>query len=315
VSDSLKFKLLLIALLLFVGIYVAAGLTSDNYQYFLSRRIPKALAMILASCAIGLSALSFQTVTQNRILTPSIMGLDALYLLTQMLLVALGSLLGFSLGKYSNFIFSLLVMLSFSGLLFALYLRRPEVDLLTTLLMGVVMGQLFSSLASFVGMLLDPVDYAVVQARMFASFNNIKVELAYLSAPLIALASYRLWQLQHQLDVLWLERDNAIGLGVDVNKLTLQVLCLSALLIAVATALVGPISFFGLLLSNLARELFNSHKHRTLLLAVALLSAASLVAGQWLVERVLGLSTTLSVIINLIGGLYFISLLLRRKIH
>lgn len=143
-SDSLKFKLLLIALLLFVGIYIAAGLTPDNYQYFLSRRIPKALAMILAAGAIGLSALSFQTVTQNRILTPSIMGLDALYLLTQMLLVALGSLLGFTLGKYANFLVSLLVMLSFYGLLFTLYLRRPEVDLLTTLLMGGVMGQLFS---------------------------------------------------------------------------------------------------------------------------------------------------------------------------
>lgn len=314
-SDKQKLWLLLLSLMILCSVYIGAGLNAHNYEYFLSRRIPKTLAMLCSAAAIGLSALSFQTVTYNRILTPSIMGLDALYLLTQVLVVAVGGWIGLKLGSYANFALSLVVMMSFSLCLFTLYLRRSEQDLLIMLLLGVVMGQLFMGLSSFIGMMLDPVDYAVVQARMFASFNNIRVELVYVSIPLMAVACVALYRLHHQLDVLWLERDNAMGLGLEVKRLTLQVLTLSVLLLALATALVGPISFFGLLLSNLARQFFSSFRHQYLLLGVALLSANTLMAGQWMVERWLQLSTTLSVVINFVGGAYFISLLLRRKLH
>ena len=149
---------------------------------------------------------------------------------------------------------------------------------------------------------------------MFASFNNVGVELVYLCTPLLLLISALLYRLNRLLDVFWLDKDNATSLGVDVKRVTLWVLVLSAALIAISTALIGPIMFFGLLVTNLTREFFKSYQHRVLLVGVSLLSVAALLSGQWLVEKVFGFSTTLSVVINFVGGIYFLTMLLRNRV-
>ncbi|MEF1290730.1 iron chelate uptake ABC transporter family permease subunit, partial [Vibrio sp. M260118] len=169
---------------LFCFLFIGIGLNADNYEYFLSRRVPKVLAMIIAGIAIGQSSLVFQTITNNRILTPSIMGFDALYLFTQVLVVVmLGGMSSLALNAYFNFGLSVVVMLGFSLLLFSFYFRGERQNLMVLLLLGVILGQLFGSLSSFFIMLMDPNDFASVQANMFASFNNVKVELVYLCAP------------------------------------------------------------------------------------------------------------------------------------
>ncbi|WP_394126096.1 iron chelate uptake ABC transporter permease subunit VctG [Vibrio hepatarius] len=314
-QDRTKLVLLAVTTIVFCFLFIGIDLNADNYQYFLSRRVPKVLAMVIAGIAIGQSALVFQTITHNRILTPSIMGFDSLYMFTQVLVVVLfGGMSAMALNAYLNFGLSVAAMLGFSVLLFSFYFRGERQNLMVLLLLGVILGQLFSSISSFFTMLLDPNDFAAVQANMFASFNNVKVELVYLCAPLLLGISFLLFRLHRTLDVFWLDKDNATSLGVDVKKVTLQVLILSAALIAVSTALIGPIMFFGLLVTNLARELFKSFQHKVLLLGVSLLSVASLLSGQWIVENLFGFSTTISVVINFVGGIYFLTMLLRNKI-
>ncbi len=314
-QDRNKLLVLATCALLFSGLFIAIGLNADNYQYFLSRRIPKVLAIIIAGIAIGQSALAFQTITHNRILTPSIMGFDALYMFTKVLtVVVFGGLSSIAMNPYFNFGVSITAMLGFSVLLFSFYFRGERQNLMVLLLLGVILGQLFGSISSFFVMLMDPSDFATVQANMFASFNNIDVDLVYMSTPLLLLVSWLLYRKHRVLDVLWLDKDNATSLGVDVKKITLHVLLLSAVLISISTALIGPIMFFGLLVTNLTRELFGSYQHKVLLLGVSLLSVAALLSGQWVVENLFGFSTTLSVVINFIGGLYFLTMLLRNKI-
>jgi iron complex transport system permease protein len=116
------------------------------------------------------------------------------------------------------------------------------------------------------------------------------------------------------LDVFWLDQDNAKSLGVDVPKVTRNVFVLSAVLIAISTALVGPIMFFGLLVTNLSREMFRSYQHRTLLVGCSLMAICALLSGQWIIENVFSFETTLSVVINFIGGIYFLYLLLKNKV-
>ncbi len=312
-----KHKLLLLALLSVIaaGLFISIGLTADNYAYFLSRRVPKVLAIVLAGVAIGQSSLVFQTITGNRILTPSVMGFDNLYLLTQVLVVVVfGGLSSVAMNAYLNFSLSVGVMLMFSAALFAFYFRSAQRNLMSLLLLGVILGQLFSNIGAFFTMLLDPNDFTSIQAKMFASFNNIKMELVYLCAPFLLVLSALLYRLHRTLDVFWLDRDNAISLGVDVKAVTLQTLLLSAGLIAIATALIGPIMFFGLLVTNLTREFIASYQHKVLLTGCGLLSMASLLIGQWVIENVFDFSTTLSVVINFIGGIYFLSMLLRNKV-
>ncbi|MDE1264963.1 iron chelate uptake ABC transporter permease subunit VctG [Vibrio aestuarianus] len=313
--DNTKLLLLVLLSLIFAGLFIGIGLNLDNYQYFLSRRVPKVLAIVLAGIAIAQSSLAFQTITHNRILTPSIMGFDSLYMFVHVMVVVLfGGLSSYALNPYVNFSLSVAVMLAFSSLLFAFYFRRQQSNLMALLLLGVILGQLFSNISSFFIMLMDPNDFSSVQANMFASFNNVKVELVYWVTPLLLLVCFGLFQMHRLLDVFWLDNDNAVSLGVDVRLVTRNVLMLSAILIAISTALVGPVMFFGLLVTNLTREWFRSYQHKTLLIGCSAISVCALLSGQWLVEKVFQFETTLSVVINFIGGIYFLSLLLRNKV-
>lgn len=313
--DNTKLLLLVLLSLIFAGLFIGIGLNLDNYQYFLSRRVPKVLAIVLAGIAIAQSSLAFQTITHNRILTPSIMGFDSLYMFVQVMVVVLfGGLSSYALNPYVNFSLSVAVMLAFSSLLFAFYFRRQQSNLMALLLLGVILGQLFSNISSFFIMLMDPNDFSSVQANMFASFNNVKVELVYWVTPLLLLVCFGLFQMHRLLDVFWLDNDNAVSLGVDVRLVTRNVLMFSAILIAISTALVGPVMFFGLLVTNLTREWFRSYQHQTLLIGCSAISVCALLSGQWVVEKVFQFETTLSVVINFIGGIYFLSLLLRNKV-
>ncbi|MCE2570293.1 iron chelate uptake ABC transporter family permease subunit [Motilimonas eburnea] len=313
--DSARLLVLLAFSLGLVILTVALGLTADNYAYFLSKRIPRLLAIILAGVAIAQASFVFQTITQNRILTPSIMGFDALYVTTQVLLVLMfGSLSHLVVNPYINFVIATTSMVAFAVILYRFYFNRPHRNLITLLLVGLVFGQLFASISSFLSLLMDPTTFAMVQAKLFASFNNVQTDLVYLCSPVLIGVSLLLFRLHPSLDVLLLDQDNATSLGVDVAKLTHQIFILSAIAIAVATALVGPIMFFGLLVTNLSRALLQSYQHKVQLQGSALIAICSLLAGQWIVENVFTFATTLSVLFNLLGGSYFIYLLIRNRV-
>ncbi|MFA0345394.1 MULTISPECIES: iron chelate uptake ABC transporter family permease subunit [Vibrio] len=314
--DSVKIAILAIASLCMAAVFVGQGLTWDNYEFFLSLRLPKLLSIVLAAVAISASSLVFQTITNNRILTPSILGFDSLYMLVQtVLLFVFGSASFWVIDSIANFSMSVTVMILFSFALFHFYFKSKRNNVFTLLLIGIVCGSVFSSLANFLAMLIDPNEFAVLQNVMFASFNNVKGELVYLSLIPLGLSLLGLWLLAPKLDVLWLGVDNATSLGVNTKRLTQITLVIVSVMVAVSTALVGPVLFFGLITVSLARQIFRSYQHRVLIIASSLLAIVLLVSGQWFIEKVMAFETTVSVIINLVGGLYFMFLLLRTRIQ
>ncbi|OED84021.1 iron chelate uptake ABC transporter family permease subunit [Vibrio crassostreae] len=314
--DSVKIAILAIASLGMTALFIGQGLTWDNYEFFLSLRLPKLLSIVLAAVAISASSLVFQTITNNRILTPSILGFDSLYMLVQtVLLFVFGSASFWVIDSIANFSMSVTVMILFSFALFHFYFKSKRNNVFTLLLIGIVCGSVFSSLSNFLAMLIDPNEFAVLQNVMFASFNNVKGELVYLSLIPLGLSLLGLWLLAPKLDVLWLGVDNATSLGVNTKRLTQITLVIVSVMVAVSTALVGPVLFFGLITVSLARQIFRSYQHRVLIIASSLLAIVLLVSGQWFIEKVLAFETTVSVIINLVGGLYFMFLLLRTRIQ
>src|SRR5690554_5279518 len=163
-SDRRKLVLLFFAVLGFVVLYLGVGLDHAIVAYALPRRLSKVLAIVLTGGAIGFSTTVFQTVTANRILTPSIMGLDSLYLLNQTLvLFFLGSTSILLVNSQLNFFFTVMTMVLFSGLLFRLLFRGEKREVYFLLLVGVIAGTLFQSVSSFLQMVLDPNEFLVVQ--------------------------------------------------------------------------------------------------------------------------------------------------------
>lgn len=311
-TDCRKLLLLACLALLLITLYVVVGLQLTTISYALPRRLAKLAAIVLTGAGIGFSTTIFQTITANRILTPSVMGLDSLYLLNQTVVLFLfGSTSIFLTNSNLNFLLTVAIMVLFSGLLFSLLLRGEQREVYFLLLVGVIAGTLFQSTSSFLQMVLDPNEFLVVQNSMFASFNNVKTNLLGLAAVLIGGVAFYSLRFLATLDVLALGREQALNLGVAYEKVVVRLLLVVAVFVASVTALVGPITFLGLLVANLSREMMASYKHRTLLLASSLLGIVTLVGGQFLVERVFQLATPVSVIVNFIGGLYFIILLLR----
>ena len=310
-------KLLLglgIAATILVAIFLFIGLNANNFDYALSRRIPKIIAMILVGISIGFSSLVFQTITNNRILTPSILGLDSLYVLLQTTLIfILGSGSGVVNGKNANFVISIIVMIIFSSLIYKFLFGKNSNNIFTLLLIGVICGTLFESLTTFMQVLIDPLEFQVVQDKMMASFNNKNTEILLLSTVVIALCIVFSMDFLKILDVMSLGRDEAINLGVDYDKVTKKMLVVIVILTSVSTALVGPITFLGLLVVNIARQLVKTYKHSELGIATGFISVIALIGGQLIVERILNYGMTIGVIINFIGGIYFIYLVMKER--
>ncbi len=283
-----------------------------SWGFVLSFRGTKVLTMVLVAYAIGLSTVMFQTVMQNRILTPSIMGFDSLYVLIQTATVFLfGGLAAATVHPYIKFSIELGAMLVFSGLLCLWMFSGRHRSLHLMVLVGIVIGTLFRSMSNFMVRIIDPNEFARIQDSLFASFNSLNTDLLTVSMVIIGLATVVAWRIGHTFDVLSLGRETAINLGVPYKRTVLIILLLVTLLVSVSTALVGPVTFFGLLVANLGYLMMGTSKHRYVLPATIMLGVICLLGGQLILERVFNFTTAISVIIEFAGGLVFIILILR----
>jgi len=284
-----------------------------NWGFILNFRGTKLAALILVAASVALSTLLFQTLTSNRILTPSIMGFDSLYVLLQTGLVFLLGGLGYAaIPPEAKFALEVVLLTGAALLLFGSVLGSGLNDLFRMLLVGVIFGVLFRSLTALLQRLIDPNEFAVVQGAMFASFNRTDTRLLLVSAVLILACCLLAWRKRHVLDVMALGRDHAISLGLNHRRELFAGLALVSVLVATSTALVGPVAFFGLLVSALSYEIIRSSHHGGLLIGSVLIAVIVLVGGQTLFERVLGMGGSLSIVVEFLGGLVFLFLILRR---
>lgn len=310
---TVKMGILIALALVFCAFFLAYDLPSD-WHYAFQRRSLKILAIVIVSCAVAFSSISFQTLTNNRILTPSIMGFEAVYLLFQTVIIFLyGDKTFVSVNSKENFFLSILMMLGFALLLFALIFKKGKNNMYQLLLIGLVLGTLFHTLSSFLQLIIDPNEFLMLQGTLYASFNDINFDLIwYAVAALILCMILALPKLKY-LDVLLLGRENAINLGVDYFKTARFFLFLIAVLVAVSTALVGPIVFLGILVSNLTYELFRSFRHHILIPACCIICIIAIMGAQYLVENLFNFNANISIIINFVGGIYFMYLLFKAK--
>ena len=309
-----KIYILLAITVLVTAIFVGIGLNSSNASYLLSKRIPKVAAIVISGGCVAFASIIFQTITNNRILTPSILGIDSVYSFFQTIVVFIfgsGSIV--MSNKNLNFGLSLIGMLLISALLYKVVFSKRDSNIMHLLLVGLIVGTLFRSLTSFMQVLIDPNEYLTLQNKLVASFSNVNVDILMLSIFIILGITPFIYDDLKLLDVINLGKDQAINLGVDYDKATKKMLLVVAVLTAIPTALVGPITFLGLIIVNVTYQIVKSYKHKYLITVSILISICSLIVGLLFVDKVFSFNTTLSVIINFIGGVYFLYLLLKEN--
>ena len=315
-KQNLIMPIVILSVLILVScaLFLSLGINPGSTNYALSKRIPKLIAIVITGGCIGFSTIIFQTITDNRILTPSVMGIDSLYVAVQTVIYfVLGSASIFASNPKINFLICVVFMVIGSLGLYKLIFKRENSNIMFVLLVGMICGTFFKSLSSFMQMVIDPNEYLILQSKLFASFNNVNVDILLLSVVIILLIIPFVIDDIKFFDVMSLGKDQSINLGVDYDKIMRKSLVIISILIAVSTALVGPVTFLGLLVANVTREMMKTYKHSYLIVVSMLVSIFALVFGQLMIERILHLTTPVSVIIDMIGGIYFMYLLYKES--
>lgn len=284
------------------------------FNYALKIRTPKLIVMLITAFAIGGASIVFQSIINNTIVTPCLLGMNSLYTLIHtsvIFFVGSGSILAYNAN--ASFVVDLFIMGIVATVTYSYLFKKTNYNILYVLLIGTVLSSFFSSIQSTLTRVMDPNEYDTLLTSLVASFSNINSEIIILSLIILALIVFFLRKELALLDVITLGKNQAINLGVDYDKCIRKLLLGVTLCIAVATAMVGPISFLGLIIANLSRQLLKTYRHDQLIIGSALFGMIILVGGQLLVEQVFVYSIPISVFITVGGGIYFLYLLLRKR--
>ena len=316
-SNRRKLCIMAALVLLAAAAYMTVDVNFGNAKllaYSMRIRAPKLIVMLITAFAIGGASLVFQSIINNTIVTPCLLGMNSLYTLIHTAVVfCVGS--GSVLAANANAAFAIdLVLMGITATLIYSYLfKKTKHNVLYVLLVGTVLTSFFSSVQSTMTRVMDPNEYDTLLTTLVASFSNVNAEIILFALAVLAAVIFLLRRELALLDVLTLGKEQAINLGVDYDRCIRRLLLGVTLAIAVATAMVGPISFLGLIIANLARQLLRTYRHTQLILGSALFGMIVLVGGQIIVDHVFTYAVPISVFITVGGGLYFLYLLLTRR--
>ena len=316
-SNRRKLLVLAAIVLLCAAGYMLVGVNFSNpklFAYAMKIRTPKLVVMLITAFSIGGASLVFQSIINNTIVTPCLLGMNSLYTLIHTAVVFfLGSASIVSTNANLSFGVDVVLMGITATIIYSWIFQKTKHNVLYVLLVGTVLTSFFGSIQTTLTRVMDPNEYDTLLNTLVASFSNINSEIILFSLVLLAGVIFALRKELALLDVLTLGKEQAINLGVDYDRCIRRLLLGVTLCIAVATAMVGPISFLGLIIANLSRQLLKTFRHTQLVLGSALFGMAVLVGGQLIVEHVYSYSVPVSVFITVGGGLYFLYLLLTRK--
>ena len=316
-SGMSKILIMLAVTLLVAAAYTVFGLRFSNERllhYQLEKRIPKLIVIALTAFSIGSASIVFQSVINNTIVTPCLLGMDALYTLVHTLVYFFaGAASVLVTNKQIAFSVDLAIMAVVGMVIYSYMFKKTGSNVLYVILIGTVLTSLFSSLQSTMTRMMDPNAYDTLLTTLVASFDNANTSLIVFSAVVLFLVALFFWKDLRLLDALTLGKDKAVNLGIDYDRSIRRLLFAVTLYMTVATALVGPLAFLGLIIANLSRQLMQTYRHSLLISASVLFGMIVLLGGQFLVERIFSYNIPVSVFITTGGGIYFLYLLLVKR--
>ena len=321
-SQSKRRYWLVVGALVVAALLFTAGLLSwgnpmefgtRGYWLIAERRMNSVIAMAVVAVCQAVATVAFQTVTNNRIITPSIMGFESLYVAIHTSTVYFLGAAGLNNARtLEMFVVQLVLMVGLSLILYTWLLAGDNPNMHAMLLVGIVLGGGLGSVSTFMQRLLTPSEFDVLTARLFGSVNNADPAYYPLAVPLVLVAAGLMFMNSRRLNVLSLGRDVAVNLGVNHKKHAVYTLVLVSVLMAVSTALVGPMTFLGFLVATLAYQFADTYDHRYVFPMAALLGYCILAGAYFIMNHIFYAQGVVSIIIELVGGLTFLIVVLRK---
>ena len=287
---------------------------SPSFLPVVRRRMVAITAMLIAAVCQSLATVVFQTITSNRIITPSLLGFEALYSTihtSTIFFFGATAFVRFSSGT-GSFIFQTVVMVAMCLLLYGWLLRGKYGNLQLMLLIGVIIGTGLRSVSSFMRHLLAPSEFDLLQARLFGSVSNAKAAYFPIAIPIIIGAAALIFAYAKKLNILALGKSAATALGVDHQFGVIYALILVSVLMSVSTALVGPLTFYGFLVATLTYQAAQTYDHRYILPMALAIGFLVITVSYFFMYHIFRAQGVVSIIIEMVGGVVFLIVLLRR---
>lgn len=269
----------------------------------------------LVAAAQALATVLFHTATGNRILTPSILGFDALYTLMQTALVFVFGMAATQVEGVGKIVAQSALMVLFATLLYGWLFSGKRANLHVLLLVGVVLGVGFGSVSTFLQRMLTPSQFDVLSARLYGSIGRGNPEVLPWAALVVAAIAVWAWRRRAALDVIALGRDAATSLGLRYRREIVVLLVVVAVLVSVSTTMVGPMTFFGFLVAIMSYQFVSSDRHGQVLPVAVLLGLATLLGAYFVMQHVFAAAGLVSIVIEFVGGLAFLIVILRKGLR
>lgn len=308
--------ILSVMVVLLVGAYLLIQTKNSTTvsNFILQRRLLKLLVMVIVSCAIPISTISFQTVVQNRFLTPGVLGIESLFVFIQSGLYYFESLVGVKV-EQSVIIYSVTIAIQIGLLLLLMNASKGMMlsNFKVLLLLTMAFSMLLRNASTFLQVLMDPNEFDKLQSSLYPSFQKMNAQpmMIGVAIGLFVLLMMVFYKIRHQLDTLHLGVDGAKMLGINTKRLSNVVIVIVIIMTSLSTILVGPLQFLGFMIANLTYQLTKEYKHDVLWLFSAVLGLVIVLTAQLIVERIFLLTIPISVFIEGIGGVLYLILLVK----
>ena len=282
-------------------------------QIFFVARLPRVLAAALVGSALATAGVVFQGLLRNPLATPFTLGVSAGAALGAMLVITMGW--SFGLGDLTA-----VPLASFAGAIGAVTIvyalaraKRGGLSTNTLLLAGVTLNSFFSALILFVQYFAEFADLHRMLRWLVGDLDVASYGPLITALPLVVVAFVVFAWLARPLNLLSLGPDGAESRGLDVRRAQRTAFFTASLATGAAVSVGGPIGFIGIIVPHLVRLLVGPD-HRVVLPSAALFGAAFLVACDSLARTVMApVEIPVGVITTLIGGPFFLWLLLKRR--
>lgn len=311
------FAIIVLSILFALGLLLYKNpvpITSASFIPVVNRRISALIAMGLAALCQSTATITFQSITNNKIITPSLLGFDALYAaINTGIVFFFGASTLIKLDGLATFFIQVLLMILLSVLLYGTLLKDSYKDMQLVLLIGIIIGTGLHSISSFMRRILAPSEFDILQAKLFGSVNNADSSYYVVAVPLVLICVILLMCAANKLDTISLGKDVSTVLGLKHKREVIYSLILVSILMAVSTALVGSLTFYGFLIATLTYELVPSFKHIYYYPFAIVLGFLIITFSYFIMYHVFSAQGVVSIIIELFGGITFLSIILRRS--
>ena len=271
----------------------------------LNVRLPRILLACLVGCGLSAAGTGYQTVFQNPMAAPDILGASSGACFGAALAIMTGQ------GAVMITVFAFLASLLSVALVYLVGNHTRGNRVVNLLLAGIMVGSLFSACTSYIKLVADPTNQLPqITYWLMGSLSGTRMGTVRFAAVCMAVGLVPLLLLRWRMNLLTLSPDEARAMGVHTDRLRLAVILSSTVLTAAAVSVSGMIGWVGLVIPHLSRRIVGSDCRRLMPMS-CLFGAAFLLLVDNMARCLTATEIPIGILTAFVGAPFFIYLMVK----